>query len=66
MPWKSPQLTRATPGQRARWEEVTGGRFIHWPDVDEDIDLRGLLATEAVVAPPDEDLAIHPQAGQPS
>lgn len=61
----SPRLLRATPAQRMRWELVAGGRILHWPDVDEDIDVRALLATEAVVVPPDEDLAIRPKVDQP-
>jgi hypothetical protein len=39
--WWYPRLLRATPEQRARFEI---GRFgIHWPEIDEDIELAGLL-----------------------
>ncbi|MCL6562471.1 MAG: DUF2442 domain-containing protein [Firmicutes bacterium] len=61
----SPRLARATAAQRTQWELVAGGRILHWPAVDEDIDVRALLATEAVVVPPDEDLGIHPEGGEP-
>lgn len=39
--WWYPRLLQATPEQRARFEI---GRFgIHWPEIDEDIELAGLL-----------------------
>ena len=39
--WWYPRLLRATPEQRANLEI---GRFgIHWPEIDEDIELAGLL-----------------------
>jgi Protein of unknown function (DUF2442) len=39
--WWYPRLLRATPEQRANFEI---GRFgIHWPEIDEDIELAGLL-----------------------
>jgi hypothetical protein len=39
--WWYPRLLRATPEQRANFEV---GRFgIHWPEIDEDIELAGLL-----------------------
>lgn len=48
--WWYPCLLRATPEQRARFEI---GRFgIHWPEVDEDIELAGLLlGAKAPTAP---------------
>ena len=39
--WWYPRLLRATPAQRERFDI---GRFgIHWPEIDEDIELAGLL-----------------------
>ena len=38
-----PRLLHATPEQRARWELSGGGRGLHWPELDEDISVRGLL-----------------------
>ena len=38
-----PRLAKATPGQRARWEIVAAGRGIHWPEIDEDLGVEGLL-----------------------
>ncbi len=38
-----PRLKSATPEQRARWEIAAAGLGIHWPDLDEDIGVAGLL-----------------------
>jgi len=38
-----PRLFDATPEQRSRWELAGGGYGIHWPDVDEDLSVEGLL-----------------------
>ena len=38
-----PRLLRATPTQRANWELLGRGIGIHWPDVDEDLSVEGLL-----------------------
>lgn len=40
-----PRLRDATPAQRAHWQRIGGGIGIHWPDVDEDLSIAGLLAT---------------------
>jgi hypothetical protein len=37
------RLAEATPEQRANWRIVGAGEGIHWPDVDEDISVRGML-----------------------
>ena len=37
------RLSEATPEQRARWEIIGDGQGVHWPDVDEDISVDGLL-----------------------
>lgn len=39
-----PRLVRATPEERSNWELIGGGEGIHWPDLDEDISVEGLLA----------------------
>jgi hypothetical protein len=39
----SPRLLAATPEQRQNWRLIGGGVGIHWPDIDEDISVRGLL-----------------------
>jgi hypothetical protein len=39
-----PRLRRATGEQRANWRLIGRGEGIHWPDIDEDISVLGLLA----------------------
>lgn len=38
-----PRLLAATARQRRRWKISAGGFGIHWPDVDEDVSVEGLL-----------------------
>ena len=38
-----PRLQRATPEQRARWELSAAGCGIHWPEIDEDLSVQGML-----------------------
>ncbi len=38
-----PRLLHATPAQRANWVRAGGGYGIHWPDLDEDLSVDGLL-----------------------
>jgi len=40
----SPRLRDATPEKRKRWQLNGKGYGIHWPDVDEDLTVHGLLA----------------------
>jgi Protein of unknown function (DUF2442) len=40
-----PRLLHATPEQRSKWELIGDGIGIHWPQVDEDIEVESLLAT---------------------
>ena len=37
------RLSEASPDQRRRYELIGEGQGIHWPDVDEDISVRGML-----------------------
>jgi uncharacterized protein DUF2442 len=39
-----PRLAHATPRERSNWRLVGRGEGIHWPDLDEDISVVGLLA----------------------
>ena len=39
-----PRLVHATPEERADWRLVGGGSGIHWPELDEDLSVEGLLA----------------------
>lgn len=38
-----PRLRDATEDQRRRWEFIGDGYGIHWPEIDEDISVPGLL-----------------------
>lgn len=38
-----PRLRDATPAQRGNWRLIGRGQGIHWPDMDEDISVAGLL-----------------------
>jgi hypothetical protein len=37
------RLANATPAQRQRYEIIGTGEGVHWPDLDEDISVRGML-----------------------
>jgi hypothetical protein len=37
------RLSDATPEQRANWRLIGSGEGVHWPEVDEDISVRGML-----------------------
>ena len=40
-----PRLRDGTMAQRANWRPIGGGVGIHWPELDEDLSVAGLLAT---------------------
>lgn len=39
-----PRLWHATPEERSQLEILADGAYIHWPNVDEDLTVAGLLA----------------------
>ena len=39
-----PRLAHGSPTERQRWRLIGDGLGIHWPDLDEDISIAGLLA----------------------
>ncbi|MFQ5805216.1 MAG: DUF2442 domain-containing protein [Phycisphaerae bacterium] len=39
-----PRLQAASEDERSSWRLIGGGVGIHWPDLDEDISVDGLLA----------------------
>lgn len=47
-----PRLLHATPLQRSAWELLGDGEGIHWPEIDEDISVEGLLAGNATISAP--------------
>jgi hypothetical protein len=38
-----PKLLKASPKERSYWEICGGGYGIHWPEIDEDLSVEGLL-----------------------
>ena len=38
-----PRLLHASPAQRQNWKVAGAGYGIHWPDVDEDLSVEGIL-----------------------
>ena len=42
-----PRLVHATPQERRNWRLIGDGAGIHWPDLDEDLSVEGLLAGRA-------------------
>ncbi len=47
-----PRLQSATIAQRNRWEILGRNRGIHWPQLDEDLSIAGLLAGTSITYPP--------------
>ena len=39
-----PRLSKATQKQLANWELLGNGEGVHWPELDEDLSVAGLLA----------------------
>jgi hypothetical protein len=39
-----PRLAHGTDAERSRWRFIVDGEGIHWPNLDEDISVEGLLA----------------------
>ena len=39
-----PRLFHATPTEREHFRFIAGGEGIHWPDLDEDISIEGIVA----------------------
>ncbi len=48
-----PRLRKATRKQRRNWQFIGKGIGIHWPDVDEDISVEGLLRGAPTPRQPD-------------
>jgi len=42
-----PRLANASATERSRWEIAAGGFGIHWPDVDEELSVEGLVLGRA-------------------
>jgi hypothetical protein len=46
-----PRLLLATAEQRPNWRVAGGGFGIHWPDLDEDLSVQGMLRGVPAAAP---------------
>ena len=42
-----PRLWHGSPAERDRWRLIGRGEGVHWPDLDEDLSVEGLLAGRA-------------------
>ena len=42
-----PWLLNATPRERNNWRLIAGGEGIHWPDLDEDLSVEGIILGRA-------------------
>jgi hypothetical protein len=42
-----PRLAKASLSARQNWRLIAEGEGVHWPDVDEDLSLEGMLAGRA-------------------
>src|SRR6202140_2675447 len=42
-----PRLAHGTPTERANWRLIAGGEGIHWPDLDEDLSVEGIILGRA-------------------
>jgi hypothetical protein len=59
--WWYPRLLRATPEQRNNWAILPFGDALHWPDIDEDLDVHGfLIGAKAPDARPPRVSGINP------
>ena len=46
-----PRLLHASADQRANWQLSAGGHGLHWPDIDEDLSVDGLLRGASATRP---------------
>ena len=53
------RLSEATPEQRSNYELIGDGLGVHWPDVDEDISVQGMLQGAPAPRPKNRQLASH-------
>ncbi len=64
----SPRLARASDAVRRRYEISPSGYGLHWPDVDEDLSVDGLIREVAATVPATsqsaEALALHDKPAQ--
>lgn len=54
------RLAEATPAQRAKFRIIGSGQGIHWPEVDEDISVEGMLHGTPAPRTRAQDFPKHP------
>jgi uncharacterized protein DUF2442 len=57
-----PSLLQATPAQRANWEMIGSGKAFHWPRLDLDLSVDGLIQGLRQAIPPPPKLAARRSA----
>ena len=60
------RLSEATPVQRAKFRLIGTGQGVHWPDVDEDISVEGLLHGTPAPRPNTRPAAVKVRAQRPT
>jgi len=55
-----PKLLKATAKERAQWKVSGGGYGIHWPEIDEDLSVEGLLRGSPAPSAPKTNATIKP------
>jgi hypothetical protein len=50
-----PRLLSASEKQRTHWELLGNGEGVHWPEIDEDLSVEGLLRGRRATQPPTRD-----------
>ena len=60
------RLSKATAKQRARFELIGDGQGVHWPEIDEDISVEGMLHGVPAHRPQKPGRLSRPQANGPS
>src|SRR5436309_4929795 len=59
------RLSEATPTQRANFRIIGTGQGVHWPDVDEDLSVDGMLHGAPARRPKSKAVAIRRSAKRP-
>lgn len=52
------RLAEATPEQRENYEIIGSGQGVHWPEIDEDISVEGMLYGVPAYRPEQERMAV--------
>jgi hypothetical protein len=53
------RLSDATPAQRAKWRLIGDGQGVHWPEIDEDLSVEGMLHGVPAHRPKSKEMKHH-------